>query len=138
MSYFPDDMPRPEPTMDEAGFWEFCKDRSLRFQACTSCGTLRHPPLPMCPHCQSCGIDWKEAPPDAEVYSYTVVRHASHPAVTPRLPYVVAVVEFPALPGVRLITNITDIDPGAVRIGLPVKLWWDDIGEGMHVPRFRA
>ena len=138
MSYFPDDMPRPEPSIDEAGFWEFCKERSLRFQSCTQCGTLRHPPLPMCPRCQSCGTEWKAAPEEAEVYSFTVVHHASHPAVAARLPYVVAVVEFPAMPGVRLITNITDIDPREVRVGLRVKLWWDDVGDGMHVPRFRA
>ena len=136
MSYFPSDMPRPEPNMDEAEFWEHCKRRSLRFQACASCGTLRHPPLPMCHRCNSCDVDWKPAPEEAVVYTYTVVRHAGHKAVAERLPYVVGVVEFPGMPGVRLITNLTDIDPTQVSIGMRVRLWWDDIGDGMHVPRF--
>ncbi|HSV82409.1 MAG TPA: OB-fold domain-containing protein [Ramlibacter sp.] len=136
MSYFPSDMPRPEPNMDEAGFWEHCKQRSLRFQSCASCGTLRHPPMPMCFRCQSCDAEWKPAPDEALVYSFTVVRHAGHVAVTERLPYVVGVVEFPKMPGVRLITNLTDVDPTKVTIGMKVRLWWDDVGEGMHVPRF--
>ena len=136
MSYFPADMPRPEPNADEAGFWAHCKERSLRFQSCAACGTLRHPPMPMCFRCQSCETAWKEAPEEATVYSYTVVRHAGHTAVTARLPYVVAVVEFATMPGVRLITNLTDIDPTQVAIGMKVRLWWDDIGDGMQVPRF--
>jgi hypothetical protein len=24
-----------------------------------------------------------------------------------------------------------------VRIGMPVELWWDDIGDDMKIPRFR-
>lgn len=137
MGYFPEDMPRPEPAPDEAGFWSHCRQRSLRFQCCVACGTLRHPPLPMCPACQSCETAWKEAPAQAEVYSFTVVHHASHPAVATRVPYVVAVLEFPGYPGVRLISNLTDLDPAQVRIGQRVTLWWDDVGDGMFLPRFR-
>lgn len=137
MAYFPDDMPRPEPTMDDAAFWAACAKRRLRFQACAACGRLRHPPTPVCGACHATAVKWVDAPEEAEVYSFTVVHHASHPAVVPKLPYVVAVVTFPALPGVRLVTNITDVDPADVGIGMKLALWWDDIGEGMHVPRFR-
>jgi uncharacterized OB-fold protein len=66
-----------------------------------------------------------------------VVHHANHPAVVAKVPYVAGLVTFPDLPGVRLITNITDIAPEQVTIGAEVALWWDDIGEGMWVPRFR-
>lgn len=74
---------------------------------------------------------------EAVIYSYTVVRHASHAAVIEKLPYVVAVVEFPMMPGVRLISNLTDMDPEQVKIGMRCTLWWDDIGGDMFVPRFR-
>lgn len=137
MAHFSKEMPRPEPNMDDAGFWQGCADRSLVFQACGQCGTLRHPPVPMCPTCHSTSVKWIKAPQHGEIFTFTVVSHASHEAVTPQLPYVVAVVQFPALPGVRLVTNITDIASGDVRIGMPVQLWWDDIGDGMHLPRFK-
>ena len=137
MSYFPVDMPGVEPNMDDAQFWEHCRERRLSFQACADCDTLRHPPTPICPNCHSTQVKWVQAPDQAEVYTYTVVHHASHPAVQGRLPYVAALVEFPALPGVRLVTNITDIAPEAVQIGMPVELWWDELEDGLSIPRFR-
>ncbi len=137
MSFFPPDMPRPEPNMDDEGFWTRCADQTLCFQACGRCATLRHPPTPICSACHSTDVQWVEAPSEAEVYTFTIVRHANDPAVRSAIPYVGAVVVFPALPGVRLITNVTDIDPGEVKIGMPVSLWWDEIGEGMFIPRFK-
>ena len=76
------------------------------------------------------------APALAEVYTYTVIHYAAHPAVKGRLPYVAAVVTFPGLDGVRLVTNVTDCEPSRVKIGMPLRLWWDDIGDGMYLPRF--
>lgn len=137
MPYFPNEMPRPVPAMNDTEFLRGCEKRHLRFQACAACGILRHPPMPICSQCHSTAEKWVEAPTTAKVYSFTVVHHASHPAVKTSLPYVVALLEFPALPGVRLISNITHVDPSEVRIGMQVDLWWDDIGEGMFLPRFR-
>lgn len=137
MAYFPDNMPKPIPTMDDAGFWAACRDRRLRFQACADCATPRHPPTPVCPVCHSLRTTWVDAPDDAEVFTYTVVHHASHAAVGGRLPYVGAVVVFPSMPGVRLVSNVTDCDPASVRICMELELWWDDVGEGQLVPRFR-
>jgi len=137
MSYFPADMPGLEETMDDAEFWEFCAKRDLRFQACADCGALRHPPSPICANCHSTKVEWRKAPDEALIYTFTVVHHAGHPAVKSNLPYVIGLVEFPELPGVRLVTNITDIPPSSVKIGMKVCLWWDDIGDGMYAPRFR-
>ena len=139
MAWFPDDMPRPQPTLDDAGFWARCAERSLCFQCCADCGLPRHPPTPLCARCHSARQGWLEAPAQAFVYSFTVVRHATHPAVADRLPYVVAVVEFAGLPQVRLVSNVTDVDPATVHIGMPLQLWWDKLeGEPpMVLPRFR-
>lgn len=41
------------------------------------------------------------------------------------------VLTFPDVPGVRLVSNVTDVDPKQVRIGMPVQLWWDAIGDGI-------
>ena len=137
MAYFPDTMPRPVPTMDDAGFWAACRAKQLRFQACADCTTPRHPPIPVCPKCHSTKMMWLDAPTRAEVYSFNVIHHASHPAVAGRLPYVGALILFPELPGVRLVSNVTDCEPASVTIGMQVEVWWDDIGDGQFVPRFR-
>ncbi len=137
MALFPETMPRPEPDMDDAPFWSACARRQLRFQSCGVCGLLRHPPAPICGGCHSTEVTWVTAPAEAEVFSFTVIHHASHAAVADNLPYVVGLVTFPGLPGVKLVTNITDVPPSEIRIGMPLTLWWDDIGDGMHLPRFR-
>lgn len=136
MSFFPPDMPRPFPQFDDAGFWKHCALQQLRFQVCADCNTPRHPPTPVCPCCHSFNVDWKATQGHGTVYTYTIIHHASHEAVKPNLPYAVGVIEFADVPGVRLVSNITNIDPAQVRIGMPVHLWWDDIGEGMWIPRF--
>lgn len=136
MTFFSADMPSPQPNFDDAPFWEACNARQLRFQCCASCGQARHPPSPVCPSCQSLESQWKKTEGAGSVYAYTVIHHASHEAVKPNLPYVVAVVIFDDLSGVRLVTNVTDIAPGEVRIGMRVKVWWDEITAGCFIPRF--
>lgn len=137
MSYFLPTAPRPEPNFDDRGFWAHCAERKLAFQTCADCGAPRHPPTPVCWQCRSTRISWREVAGRGEVFSFTVVHHALHEAMAERAPYVVAVVSFAELPGPRLVSNLTDVDPAAVRIGMPVQLWWDDIGEGQFLPRFR-
>lgn len=137
MAYFPQDMPRPEPDWDDRDYWMHCAERHLRFQSCAACGVVRHPPRPMCATCNSTGVAWVDAPEEGIVYSYNVVHYVSHPAVAERVPYVGAIVEFPSIPDVRLVTNVTDVEPKQMTVGMAVRLWWDDIGEGMHIPRFR-
>ena len=143
MAYFPADMPVPVPTLDDAAFWNHCAERRLRFQCCSACERPRHPPTPVCAHCRSMRLHWVEAPEHATVFTFTVVHHASHPAVAGRLPYVVAVVDFPQLPQVRLVSNVTDVDPAMMRIGLPLRLWWDRLADDdaaagpIYLPRFR-
>lgn len=88
-------MPGIDPTWSYRDFWAHCNQRSLRFQGCADCGKLRHPPTPMCPHCQSTRVKWVEAPDTGTLFTYTVIHHAAHPAVKDQLPYVVAVIEFP-------------------------------------------
>lgn len=137
MAYFSEEMPKPAPNIDDEGFWRSCNERQLRFQGCVDCGAVRHPPTPICGSCLSTQTTWVDAPNVGEVFTFTVVWHASHPAVAQNLPYVVAVVEFPALPGVRLVSNVTDCDATEVCIGMQVALWWDEVSPGVLVPRFR-
>ena len=137
MALFPETMPRPEPNMDDAEFWQNCAARRLAFQSCGDCGAFRHPPMPVCPACHSTAVKWVDAPETATVYSFTVVHYPSHPAVREVLPYVVAAVVFDGIDGVKFVTNITDGPSENVHVGMTVRLWWDDIGEGMHLPRFR-
>jgi len=137
MAHFGDHNVRPDPNVDDAPFWTHCAARRLTFQRCTACGRVTHPPIGVCPACQSFERTWIDAPPDARVYSFTWVHTAAHESVAQSLPYNVVVVEFPALPGVRLISNVVDVVPGELAIGDALTLAWEDVGESVVLPRFR-
>jgi uncharacterized OB-fold protein len=137
MSFFGAAQLLPRPNADDAPFWAHCAEHRLAFQQCLDCGQVTHPPIGACPRCQSLRRDWVDAPADARVYSFTWVHTAGHESVAGALPYNVAVVEFPALGQVRLVTNVLDVRPGELAIGDAVTLAWDDAGDGMRLPRFR-
>ena len=52
------------------------------------------------------------------------------------MPNVVAVIDLDGAPGCRLVSNVLQIEPEAVEIGMPVVVAWDDIDETVTIPRF--
>jgi uncharacterized OB-fold protein len=70
------------------------------------------------------------------VFSYTVIHHPAHPGVAASVPYNAALVEFPGLDGVRLLTNIVDAESDQLHIGIAVELFWEPHGSSF-LPRFK-
>jgi uncharacterized OB-fold protein/acyl dehydratase len=110
--------PRPAISDDTRFFWEGVERGELLIQRCASCGDLRHPPGPMCPRCRSLEWDAVRASGRGRVHSYVVPHHPRLPAFPDR--YVVALVDLEE--GTRLVTNLVDIEPEDVRIGMAVEL----------------
>ena len=110
--------PRPLPsiTQDNAFFWEGLKAGELRIQRCTSCGTLRHTPLPGCGACKSLEWDWIVSAGAGEIYSHVTVHYPQVPAFDYPLPIgLIALDE-----GTRIVANL-DMDPDDVKIGMRVQ-----------------
>lgn len=125
--------PRPARTQDTAFFWEGVEAGELRIQRCAACERLRHPPGPMCPHCQSLDWDTLAASGRGHVYSYVV---AHHPAIPPfAYPNAIVLVELEE--GVRLVSNLLGVDPAEIRIGQPVQLEITRVDEELVLPLFR-
>ena len=120
--------PRPRPAInrDNAFWFEAAREHRLVVQRCAACATLRHPPGPCCPECGALEWDTVEASGHGHVHTFVVNHHPPHPAFD--TPYIVAVVELAE--STRLITNLTGIAPGDVRIGMPVVLEWLDADTG--------
>lgn len=136
MTYLPADVPLPDPQPWEEMFWEHCRRHELRFQACADCGTVRHPPMPYCAACRSPREIWCAAPDDAELYTYTIVHHPNHPALQGAVPYNAAVVIFPSLQSVRLVTNIVGCANADFRIGMKLVPVFEEPMPGRVLPRF--
>ncbi|HYA67824.1 MAG TPA: OB-fold domain-containing protein, partial [Acidimicrobiales bacterium] len=112
--------PLPELTPDVAWFWQSGQDDRLRVQGCRDCGTLVHPPVPVCPQCRSRACEPREVSGEATVIGYTVNEHPWLPDFPP--PYVVANVALAEDPSVRLTTNVVGCDPSEVHIGQQVQV----------------
>jgi uncharacterized protein len=110
--------PAPILTDDNFLFWEAAKEGKLVTQQCGQCGRLRHPPRPMCPACHSLEFEMIELAGTGVVYSYSFLRHPQSPAFT--YPVIAALVDLDE--GVRLVSNLVDVEPSDVRIGLPVEV----------------
>jgi len=106
-------------------------------QRCTACGHRRHPPGPVCPVCRSSESEWAPVSGTGTVYTFSVVRQAFIGSLADRLPYVVAVVELDGAPGIRLVTNVVDVDAEDVTVGMAVDVVWEDMGPELALPRFR-
>ena len=116
-------------------FWDAAKQRRLAAPKCAGCGTFRLPPTPYCPECQSQSVDWVELSGRAEVYSFAVVHgFPGYPDVT----LVPVVLDLPDAPGARLVSNLIDINPADVEIGMSVTVDFHPITDGWMLPVFRA
>ena len=110
--------PNPGVSLDTAFFWQGLEAGELRIQKCEGCSLLHHPPMVRCPSCGSYELGWTCASGRGTVYSHVEPVHPPFAAFDP--PYVVGLVELEE--GTRLLTNIVDIDPEAVNVGMPVEL----------------
>jgi uncharacterized OB-fold protein len=125
------------PRIDEEskGYWEACQRHELVIQQCTACGALRHYPRALCPACLSSAVEWVRSRGRGTVYTFTVTYQNQAPGFRDALPYVLAYVELDE--GVRLLTNIVDCAPDAVRIGLPVEVVFEDATPAVTLPKFK-
>jgi uncharacterized OB-fold protein/acyl dehydratase len=127
---------RPVVSPDTAFFWAGTQAGELRIQRCGGCGALRHPPGPRCP---ACGVltptppGYVVAAGTGEVYSYVVHHHPPVPGR--RLPVVVALVTLTE--GVRMVGELIGTAPDRVRIGLPVRVAFTPVDEGLTLPAWR-
>jgi uncharacterized OB-fold protein len=122
------------------GFWEGTANEELRVQVCGACGHRQLPGGPCCRECLSQDLTWQKASGRGTVHSFSVVHRALHPAFAAQVPYVLADIQLEE--GPVLTSNVTDIDPASVTIGMPVRVWFDQedrdaFGTAFRLPKFK-
>lgn len=120
---------------DTEPFWQAAKERRLVAPQCADCQTFRLPPTPFCPTCQSKAVHWVELSGRATVYSFAVVH--GFPGM-PELVLVPAALDLPDAPGARLVSNVVDVAPSDVTIGMSVCVDFSPITDGWLLPVFRV
>jgi uncharacterized OB-fold protein/acyl dehydratase len=125
--------PRPALTRDNAFWFEGAEQHRLLIQRCAKCGKLRHPPRPTCPACRSYEWDTVEASGRGTVYSYVV----NHYPQVPSFDYPLAIGLIELEEGTRLVANLVDVEPGDIRVGMPVDVEWVAHDDDLTLPAFR-
>lgn len=125
---------RPEPvcSMDSAFFWEGAKRGELLIQQCSQCGTLHHPPRPMCPECHAIKMVPKRMSGKGRVYSWGMPIHPFPHGF--KMPPVVALIDLEE--GVRLVSNLRNVDPRGTLNGIAVQVAFEPTQNGGAVPVF--
>jgi len=124
----------PTPGPETEAFWTGGERGELLISFCRGCGHYFHPPGPVCWRCRSLDVAPKAVSGRAVVATYTVNRQPWVPGFAP--PYVIAMVELVEEPDVRLQTNLVDIAPDEVSIGLEVEVFFEQ-WDRVWVPLFR-
>ncbi len=130
--------PLPTPSAVSQPFWDATKEHRLMFQRCRLCGTRVFYPRDICPGPQCFGVgtlEWEESTGKGRVYSYTISYQPNHPAFADDVPYVIAIIELDE--GWRMVSNLINIDPKEVQVGMKVQVVWDDVTPEFTLPKFQ-
>ena len=87
----------------------------------------------MCPHCSSLSIEVVPLSGNGTLYSYSILHHPQHPAFD--YPVLAALVDLDE--GVRLVSNLTGVEPADIRIGMALEVDFEAGEGGTFVPVFR-
>ncbi|MGA7050946.1 MAG: Zn-ribbon domain-containing OB-fold protein [Mycobacterium sp.] len=111
----------PTTNRDSEFFYEGLREHKLLIQRCSDCKTLRVPPRPMCGNCQSLNWETAESSGHGTVYSYVMPQYPPLPFF--EYPYTVVLVDLDE--GVRIVSNLREIAPGDVKVGMPVEVFYE-------------
>ncbi len=118
----------PAVTIESKPFFDAAAEGKFLIKRCTACGEAHWYPRTMCPHCHSDQTVWEESQGQGVVYSFSIMRKS------PSGPYALAYVTLAEGPNV--LTNIVDIAPDDLKIGLAVKVKLQPTEGGPPVPVF--
>lgn len=126
--------PLPEITNISRPFWDAAREHRLLIQRSKKTGKAVFYLRATSPYGPKDELEWVEASGKGTVYSYTVARRPTAPQWAGDVPYVLAIVELEE--GARMTTNIVNCDPDTVRVGMAVRVVFDDVTREVTLVKF--
>ena len=125
----------PGISPDTQFWWDGVNQGKMLIQRCKACNTLRHPPGPACPECQSFEWDALESKGQGHIYSFVVMHY---PEVPPfEHPNPIGLIELDE--GTRLVGQLLGLKPNEYKIGQRVQVEFNTFNEGsMTLPQWRV
>lgn len=119
---------------EDAPYWKGGVDGSLHFPQCQSCGYILHPPSAVCPQCHSRDLKFITVSGLGVIRTFTINHHPWIPDV--EVPYVIAIVALEEQEDLCIMTNIINIDPDKVTIGMKVRVRFEACEDDIYLPLF--
>src|ERR1700732_2696448 len=113
-------------------FWRGARDCQLLLPLSPETGQICWPPRRFPPVGSADPPTWIKASGMGVIYTFSVVHRSSH--AKPPVPYVLAVVALAE--GAYMTTNIINVDPDSVYIGMPVTVAFEELQNGERLPVF--
>lgn len=115
-------------------YWDATRDKKLLLQRCVTTGKFQFFPRALSIHELGGDVEWVESPGNGVVYSFSVMHRPANPMMKDKVPYAVGLIELDE--GVRMMSNIINIDVSDIKVGMKVKLAWEALSDGRHLPLF--
>ena len=127
--------PMPEPTPVSAPFWEALAERRIRIQYSPSSDEYVFYPRTLAPRTLADDLEWREISGEGTLYTFAVARRPTAPFWADQVPQLLAVVQWDE--GPRLTTELVNVDPDDIRIGMRVRpVFTPDPETGMTLLRY--
>jgi uncharacterized protein len=117
------DFPLPDTDWEGTrGFWQAAAREQLAIPRCAACGRFQWYPRERCRACDEAELPWTVVSGRGTLFSWAVVRRALVPAFAEKLPLITGLVALAEDPAVRVVTNLVDCEPEALRAELSVRV----------------
>jgi len=111
--------PMPEPTPVTEPFWNALREHKIRIQYSPSSDQYVFYPRVLAPRTLADDLEWREISGEGTLYTFTVADRPTAPPWADSLPQLLAIVEWDE--GPRLSTEMVNVDPSELRVGMRVK-----------------
>ena len=128
--------PIPIPDAISAPFFDGAREGKLMLQHCTACGMWSCPVRERCPHCFAARLEWRAASGRGTLYTFAIMHQVMNPGFASHVPYNVSQIDLDE--GVRMVANVVGTPNEQLRIGMKLEAVFEDAGENVSIPRFRA
>lgn len=103
-------------------FWQGLARGQWQSTCCEACGLFTFPPKPVCPHCWSDKMSWKDLGAKGTLYTWTRI-HAAPKVFVDEAPYAVCVVDLDlGSQALRIATRLVEREGKPFECGMPVEL----------------
>ena len=112
------DRPLPLPTPTSAPYWDGLRRHEVWVQFSPSLDAYVFYPRVLAPGTLADDLEWRQISGAATLVSFAVAQRPVAPQFADAVPHLLGVVQWQE--GPRLATELVDVDPGELRIGMPL------------------